>query len=341
MVILYESYGSFCTGIPSFRKLVSKKSKGNISITDTFLSFESLVDKIRFQVKLSDINDIALKIRSNIKLIELQTIHKTFYTLYPMIKKEKSYSPSRTMTLELFRQFTRLVFNKDQTILFDTFCGFYPGIISSHDLKEMTIQGHIFLTEDYIFFKAFQPGNIQKIDVLDLKEITMEIVESATHIKIETLAGQTYSFIPLKRQWRKFRKDKLKTEKFYDVLNQAKMYKDSERIRVIKDVKEQIKKIKTILKVSNRLKLKMMRTTLNIDKKIFNNLIFEWAKKFNFTIDGDYLIINKDTISAFINHLESGDIERGIVKEDKTECSYCGNIIKPKAKVCPYCGNKN
>ncbi len=120
------------------------------------------------------------------------------------------------------------------------------------------------------------------------------------------------------------------------------MYKESERIRVIKDVKEQIKKIKTMLKVSNRLKLKMMRTTLNIDKKIFNNLIFEWAKKFNFTIDGDYIIINKDTSSAFLHHLESlENMHQNYVNDSKSECSFCGNLIDSKVDVCPYCGNKN
>jgi len=338
----YESFGSFNTGIPSNRLLISKKSKGEISLNETFLSFESQVDKILFQIKLSEIQDIAMKNRFKISLIEIQGLHQTFYTLYPLIKKDKSHSTSKEMTLELFRQLTRQVFNKDQTILFDTIGGFYLGSLRSYALKEMTIQGYIFLTENYILFKSFQPGNIYKINVLDFKDITMEIVDSTTYIKIGTVDGQIYSFFPLKKQWRKFGKDALKTEKLYDVLHQAKMYKESEHVRFKKDEKEKIKKIKTMLKVSNRLKLKMMRIALGLDKESFNNQIFEWAKRFNFTIDGDYIIINKDTIAAFLHHLKSLENKhRDDVKDNKTECSFCGNMIELKKGVCPYCGNKN
>ncbi|KKN13790.1 hypothetical protein LCGC14_1002840, partial [marine sediment metagenome] len=41
MVILYESQGSFNSGVPSYRLLISKKSKGTISLTEKILSFES------------------------------------------------------------------------------------------------------------------------------------------------------------------------------------------------------------------------------------------------------------------------------------------------------------
>jgi hypothetical protein len=340
MATFYESYGSFATGIPSFRKIVSKKSKGFITLTETFLSFESQVDKIRFQVKLTEIQDMSIKNRSNINIIEIQTPHETFYSLYPMKKKNNSFSPSKEMTIELFGQLTRLVFNRNQKILFDTIGGCSIGSLRSYDLKDMTIQGHIFLTENYILFKSFQPGNIYKIDVLDFKDITMEIVDSTTYIKIGTINGQVYSFFPMKKQRRKFGKDELKTEKFYDVLTQAKMYKDSEQVKLDEDEKEKVKKLKTMLKVSNRLKLKMIRTTLGLDKESFNNQIFEWAKKFNFTIDGDYIIINRETSSAFLHHLNSLEIldldER---RDNVTECSFCGSSINSEANTCPYCGN--
>ena len=341
MVTLYESYGSFSTGIPSFRQLVSKKSKGTITLTETFLSFESLVDKILFQVKLSEIQDISIKNRSNINLIELQTPHQTFYTLYPMKKKNNSYSTSKEMTLELFGQLTRLIFTKDQTILFDAIGSFCLGSLLSYDLKEMTIQGHIFLTENYILFKSFHSEGIFKIKVLNFKDITMEIEGSTTYVKIGTIDEKTYSLFPLKRQRRSLVKDKLKTEKLYDVLNQAKMYKESEHLRLKKDERDKFKQLKTMLKVSNRLKLKMMRTTLGLEKESFNNKIFEWAKRFEFTIDGDYIIINKDTISAFLHHLKSlENRDRGYVKNNNTECSFCGNKFDLKKEVCPYCGNK-
>ncbi len=342
MATLYESYGSFSTGIPSFRQLVSKKSKGTITLTETFLSFESLVDKILFRVKLSEIQDILIKKRFNINLIELQTPHQTFYTLYPMKKKNNLYSPSKEMTMELFGQLTRLIFNKDQTILFDAIGSFYLGSLLSYNLKEMTIQGLIFLTENYILFKSFHSKGIYKIKVVDFKDITMEIENSIIYVKIGTINGKFFSLFPLKRQRRKLVKDKLKTEKLYDVLNQAKMHKESEQVRSKKDEKEKIKRIKTMLKVSNRLKLKMMRTALELEKESFNNQIFEWAKKFEFTIDGDYMIINKETISAFLNHLESLESRNSEdVKDNQLKCSFCGNTIDHKVELCPFCGNKN
>ncbi len=342
MATLYESYGSFCTGIPSFRQLVSKKSKGTITLTKTFLSFESLVDKILFQVKLSEIQDILIKKRFNINLMELQTLHQTFHTLYPMKKKNNLYSPSKEMAMELFGQLTRLIFNKDQIILFDAIGSFYLGSLLSYDLKEIMIQGQIFLTENYILFKSFHSEGIYKIRVVDFKDITLEIEGSTTYVKIGTINGKIFSLFLLKRKRRKLVKDKLKTEKLYDVLNQAKMYKESEHLRLKKDEKGKFKKLKTMLKVSSRLKLKMMRTALELEKESFNNQIFEWAKKFEFTIDGDYMIINKETISAFLNHLkslESRDPED--YKDNQLECSFCGNIIEHRIELCPYCGNKN
>jgi hypothetical protein len=342
MATLYKSYGSFCTGIPSFRQLVSKKSKGTITLTKTFLSFESLVDKILFQVKLSEIQDILIKKRFNINLIELKTPHQTFHTLYPMKKKGNSYSPSKEMTMELFDQLTRLIYNKDQTILFEAIGSFYLGSLLSYDLKEMTIQGLIFLTENYILFKSFHSEGIYKIKVVDFKDITLEIEDSTIYVKIGTPNGKIYSLFPLKRQRRKLIKDKLKTEKLYDVLNQAKMYKESEHLRLKKDEKEKFKKLKTMLKVSSRLKLKMMRTALELEKESFNDKIFEWAKKFEFKIDGDYMITNKETISAFLNHLESLESrDPEDVEDNQLECSFCGNIVEPKVELCPFCGNKN
>jgi len=47
-----------------------------------------------------------------------------------------------------------------------------------------------------------------------------------------------------------------------------------------------------------------MKDTLNLDTYTFNEKIFEWAKRFSFTIDGDYLVVNKDTVSDFMNALD-------------------------------------
>ena len=59
-----------------------------------------------------------------------------------------------------------------------------------------------------------------------------------------------------------------------------------------------------MMEVSTRINLDRMQNVLNMDKKTFDNKIFEWARDFNFTIDGDNLIINKETVSDFIDALD-------------------------------------
>ena len=68
--------------------------------------------------------------------------------------------------------------------------------------------------------------------------------------------------------------------------------------------KDLIEKIKKIIKVSTRFRLDMMRDILGIDEIIFNDKILNWARDFNFKIEGDYLIINKNTALDLINEFE-------------------------------------
>lgn len=68
--------------------------------------------------------------------------------------------------------------------------------------------------------------------------------------------------------------------------------------------RERLEKIKKIIRISNQIKLDMMRNILDLDSKMFDNKILDWASEFGFTIDGDYLIINKNTVSDFINMMD-------------------------------------
>jgi small GTP-binding protein len=77
-----------------------------------------------------------------------------------------------------------------------------------------------------------------------------------------------------------------------------------EKIPVIKYIDDRTKKIERMLLVSNRIKLDMMRTALNMEKKAFDEKIFEWAEEFGFIIDKDIIIIDIDTISDYINKLD-------------------------------------
>ncbi|MFW9874540.1 MAG: zinc ribbon domain-containing protein [Candidatus Thorarchaeota archaeon] len=241
MTILYESLGSFNTGSPSYRSLISKRSRGTITLNEKIVSFESEVDKIVFNVKLSEIQDFFMRFHVFIPFVELNTINKTTYALYPLRKRKNLYSSSLIMTEELFRQLVRVIYIKDQAILFDAIGILYPGSIQSITLKEINLTGHIFLTENYILFKAFQIGDMSSIKIVDIKLIIIEIVDSTRYITIKTLEGRVFSFIILKEKRRKFVKDKIKTEKFYDVLNNAKIYKDSEKLIKVEQGKKGVK----------------------------------------------------------------------------------------------------
>jgi len=78
----------------------------------------------------------------------------------------------------------------------------------------------------------------------------------------------------------------------------------AEKERKEREGKEIFEKIKEMMEVSTRINLDRMQNVLNLDKKTFDNKIFEWARDFNFTIDGDNLIINKATVSDFIDALD-------------------------------------
>lgn len=235
MAVLYESLGSFHTGVSSYRVLISKRSRGMISLTEEAFTFESQKDKILLHLKLSEIRDFFLKNRFTIPIIELISIHGTTHTISTLKDRKKLFHSSLQMTEDLFRQLTRLFFNKDQIILFDAIVALYQGSLKSFNMKEKSLQGHIFLTENYILFKSFQTGKLSRIKIFDIKQVIMEIVDSVTYVTIETLEGGFYSFLPLTTSWGKFVKDRIKTEKLYDILNQAKMYKNSEQVSNQKD----------------------------------------------------------------------------------------------------------
>lgn len=65
-----------------------------------------------------------------------------------------------------------------------------------------------------------------------------------------------------------------------------------------------IEKLKEILKKTPKVKLDKIKSALQMDTHIFNNKIVDWAVELDCTIDGDYLVINEDTISEFINILD-------------------------------------
>jgi len=62
--------------------------------------------------------------------------------------------------------------------------------------------------------------------------------------------------------------------------------------------------LQKILRHSNRVSKKMVRTALGIDKSTFDEKISNWATEFGFKIDGDYIFITNDDFPEFIKELD-------------------------------------
>ncbi len=85
-------------------------------------------------------------------------------------------------------------------------------------------------------------------------------------------------------------------------------------------IKSQRKKLQAMLKVSDRLSLSMIRETLEMTPKEFNETIFQWAMDYNFRIDGDYIVIqdNSDSVGkSQVKILDAGSTK--IVKYHGTQ----------------------
>jgi hypothetical protein len=59
-----------------------------------------------------------------------------------------------------------------------------------------------------------------------------------------------------------------------------------------------------MIESSDQIEIERLRELLNIDKKQFNEKVFDWASEFSFQIDGEYLIIDKEKVSDFIDELD-------------------------------------
>ena len=66
-----------------------------------------------------------------------------------------------------------------------------------------------------------------------------------------------------------------------------------------------LEEIKRIMQTSTKVNLDRMQDALGMERKNFNKEIFRWAEIFNFNIDGDYLVVNKETVSNFIRYLDA------------------------------------
>ncbi len=81
--------------------------------------------------------------------------------------------------------------------------------------------------------------------------------------------------------------------------------------------RERREKIERIMQVSSRIRLDTMRDVLNLEPKIFHERLIDWAEEFGFEIDGDYLNVNKDRVSDFIEKLDKQFSDWEQVEKDR------------------------
>jgi len=336
MVIHFESPGNFNSGIPSFRALISKKGRVNIQVDENKISFQSEIDKIRYEVKLSNIKGYYVRKRNRISIIELKDFQENFYTFFPLLNKYNYRSNSKRLTEDLFRHITRLYIKNEMPILFEAKGAFWEGDPSLSNWKSNLNKGLIFLTENFLSFKPFREENLYQIKILDIKEVLGESKDLDLFIKVITNQDKAFSFLIFKKRLKFFTRDKIKTDRFLELLRQVRIYKSSEQVRLFELEKKRIEKIKSMIRVSNRIKLEMMRVALEMDEKNFADKVFEWAKKFDFVIDGKYLIVNDEKVNDFILSLRVNEMDDTY----KVMCPFCENIIEAEVLICPYCGKE-
>ncbi|NVM02510.1 MAG: hypothetical protein HWN67_09260 [Candidatus Helarchaeota archaeon] len=112
-------------------------------------------------------------------------------------------------------------------------------------------------------------------------------------------------------------------EEFVDKEIEADIRGELERIRKMPQIEDlersriepikksddinRIKKLKIIVQVSDRIKFDTMRDALDMDKKTFNEIIFDWAAEFGFIIIEDVVIFDKNTLQKINDKINALD----------------------------------
>ena len=69
------------------------------------------------------------------------------------------------------------------------------------------------------------------------------------------------------------------------------------------EIKDNVENLKSLLSMSKRLRFDMVQELLNVNKETLLQIVINWGKKNYCEIDGDYLIINKESLTQFFEEL--------------------------------------
>lgn len=194
--------------------------------------------------------------------------------------------------------------------------------------------GALILSESLLTFKPYGKGTFYEIPFSLMKDINI----AKYCIKIFTEDGNKYSLFPLK-----IIKGLLKDETtpdpkkipyIFNLLAELRKGQHTEQLRLVE-------KLKQIMKVSSKISVKMLEGLFNLDTGKTYEIVYNWATKFGFTVDGDYLIVSEPAVSEFIEMLDNRPEADAKIEGGTTNCSYCGKSIDVNLKICPDCGNEN
>ena len=69
--------------------------------------------------------------------------------------------------------------------------------------------------------------------------------------------------------------------------------------------RENFNELKSLMLMSHKVRIDLIQEILKISKTELINLLVKWGEKFNFELDGDYLIINKSKLNDLFNELKT------------------------------------
>jgi len=69
-------------------------------------------------------------------------------------------------------------------------------------------------------------------------------------------------------------------------------------------VNEEIEQLKSLFKISKRVKIDLIQEILKISKSELIKMMITWSERYQFVLDGDYLEINKGNLSGFLDNLD-------------------------------------
>ena len=74
------------------------------------------------------------------------------------------------------------------------------------------------------------------------------------------------------------------------------------------EIKDNIDKLKSLLSMSKRVRFDMIQEILKVNKETLLQIIINWGKKNYCEIDGDYLNINKESLTQFLEELSQSGL---------------------------------